>query len=581
MTAARAGAEGDAAPRGPGRRHALWLALATLALLVPFLDKPFNIDEPLFLWLGRQVLERPWDFYGFAVNWYGVVEPMHAVTKNPPLAGYLVAAAAGPFGFGERALHAVFLLPALAAVLGTYAVARRLCRHPFEAALLAATTPVFLVCASSVMCDVLALALFVWALAAWLAGIERERFSLLALAGVLATASALAKYFGASVLPLCFAWGLLARRRVGAWCLPLLASAVAIALFEAGTLAAYGTGLFSDAARYAAEGGELGKPSLLMRGVVGLSFLGGCVVACVGYAPFLWRLRILAPAAALAAAGVWLLQGTFRPMSEMEATVPPVAIALGTRLQIVVTALGGGSLLALAALDLRRRRDRGSVLLALWLGGTFVFASFLNWTNNGRSILPLAPAAAILLVRQLECRFPAPGPALAAALRVALAPALAVALAVVWADARWAHAVRDEAVRLLARHHDPADPLLFQGHWGFQYYLQAGGARALDLGRDVLQPGQRIAVATNNVARIDGSGPLALLEVTEAPEPRWLRTHSWQLGAGFYSSLYGPLPYAFGAAPPDRYTVFRVERRFRYVIEPNGATRPEELPSAR
>jgi hypothetical protein len=32
-----------------------------------------------------------------------------------------------------------------------------------------------------------------------------------------------------------------------------------------------------------------------------------------------------------------------------------------------------------------------------------------------------------------------------------------------------------------------------------------------------------------------------------------------RLGAGFYSDLYGPLPFAFGPAPPEVYRVYRVE----------------------
>jgi hypothetical protein len=42
-----------------------------------------------------------------------------------------------------------------------------------------------------------------------------------------------------------------------------------------------------------------------------------------------------------------------------------------------------------------------------------------------------------------------------------------------------------------------------------------------------------------------------------------VRTHDWRLGAGFYASVFGPLPFAFGAAPPDRYRVYRATRPFR------------------
>ena len=47
-------------------------------------------------------------------------------------------------GWSERALHLAFLLPAVAAVLGAYALARELCSRPFLAALIVALSPVFL-----------------------------------------------------------------------------------------------------------------------------------------------------------------------------------------------------------------------------------------------------------------------------------------------------------------------------------------------------------------------------------------------------------------------------------------------------
>ena len=42
----------------------------------------------------------------------------------------------------------------------------------------------------------------------------------------------------------------------------------------------------------------------------------------------------------------------------------------------------------------------------LWVIGTFLFAAFLNWTVNARSLLPLTPAVAILMTRRLEQNYP-------------------------------------------------------------------------------------------------------------------------------------------------------------------------------
>ena len=102
-------------------------ACLPLALLS---DRAFDIDEPLFLWLAEQITREPLDFFGFEVNWYGTSQPMYAVTRNPPLVGYAIAAAAAVVGWSERALHGVFLLPAAAAALGSLSIARRLAPNP-------------------------------------------------------------------------------------------------------------------------------------------------------------------------------------------------------------------------------------------------------------------------------------------------------------------------------------------------------------------------------------------------------------------------------------------------------------------
>ena len=110
------------------------MTLAVLAALGPFLAKSFNIDDPLFLWTARQIQAHPANPYGFDLNWYGYESPMWEVTKNPPLACYFLAAAAAILGWGEMALHFAFLLPAVAAILGTFRLARRLCQRPLLAA---------------------------------------------------------------------------------------------------------------------------------------------------------------------------------------------------------------------------------------------------------------------------------------------------------------------------------------------------------------------------------------------------------------------------------------------------------------
>src|SRR4051794_7022760 len=138
------------------------LTFLTLAALAGTLQKPFNIDDPLFIWVARHIQTHPANPFSFGVNWYGTEWPMAEVTKNPPLGCYYLAAAGTVAGFSELALHGAMLLPAIAVVLGTWRLARRLCPRPFLAGVLVLFSPVFLLSSTTVMCDVLMLAFWVW-----------------------------------------------------------------------------------------------------------------------------------------------------------------------------------------------------------------------------------------------------------------------------------------------------------------------------------------------------------------------------------------------------------------------------------
>src|SRR4029077_2711549 len=112
------------------------------------------------------------DPYGFKLIWNTNLVRMADVTKNPPLACYYAALIGAIGGWSEVSLHLGFLLPALTLVLGTYRLAQRFTGSPFIAAAVTLLTPGVLVSASSVMCDVLMLALWVWALIFWTEGLE-------------------------------------------------------------------------------------------------------------------------------------------------------------------------------------------------------------------------------------------------------------------------------------------------------------------------------------------------------------------------------------------------------------------------
>src|SRR5262245_14430101 len=105
-------------------RDVVLIVLLTLAVLLPFINKAFHIDDPLFIWTARQIAGSPSDPFGFTVNWFGTEAPMAEVMRNPPLGSYYLALAGALTGWSEASLHAWFLLPAIFCGVGIYALAR-------------------------------------------------------------------------------------------------------------------------------------------------------------------------------------------------------------------------------------------------------------------------------------------------------------------------------------------------------------------------------------------------------------------------------------------------------------------------
>jgi len=547
-------------------RDAFLAIVAVIAALVPFLHKAFHIDDPLFLWIAQQVSQHPTDPYGFSVNWYGSAMPVFSIMQNPPLNAYYMALAAKFLGWSELAMHGAFLIPALAAVLGTFFLAQRLSGSPLVGALLVLFTPVFLVSATTVMCDVWLLALWVWSVDCWLRGLERHSYWLLLLASLFAAAAALTKYFGASLVPLLAVYTLARERRLTSRLLFLLIPIAIIGIYEAMTKAKYGQGLFTNAMIYPWQATAKAGKQLSGQLLTGLSFTGGCLFPALFYAPFLKSRKALISGIAIFLALLplfyfWVARGLTSRTDVIAVTVEGALFAT----------IGIG-ILALAVADLIQQKTADSLLLSLWVFGTFFFATMMNWSITSRTILPMAPAVVILLIRQFKS-----SAAVAAAvtggkglpilpLRTAAAtwwpllPAALVSLLVTAADYKLADTARLASRSFQNRFRNEAGTVWFEGHWGFQYYMEHWKAKPLDRSERRIISGDVLIVPLSNT----NVSPTPPVPTTGPPEQvnypqSWLATMSPETRAGFYSSIWGPLPWIFAHTPPEHFLIFRAK----------------------
>lgn len=563
-----------------GNRGLLAAAVLTLAALAPFINKPYHIDDPVFLWTAQHIRAHPADFYGLRVNWYGYETRLCDDAKNPPLVCYYLAAASLLVGWSEPAIHGAMLLPAVGLAVGTYLLARRVGARPLVASAATMLTPVTLLSSTTVMCDVLMLCLYVWAIYLWVRGIDEKRMGLLLLASVCVGASALTKYFGATAIPLMIAYAVIRTRRVGWWMAALLVPVVMLACYEWYTKVTYDRGMITDAIRYAtrwrwnktsdavaATASNAPRREFVNMALTSLAFAGGCCATIALLVLLTARWWLLATAAIVAGAIIAVL--VLRNPFEKIMGGPEVSLRLPVRAQVVMFSVLAVVMLVGLTGYWWRHRDAQTTMLLLWMWGTLIFAGFVNWSVNGRVILPMAPAAAILAARAMDerswrsARFSAAG---------ALLFGGGLALAVCCADMSLARSSRDMALRMKRHSEIYAGQMWFQGHWGFQWYMQQLGFKPLNRTNCQIRYADVIAWPMNNTNKVKiPAEALRLVEQNEVALMPYVSTMDSNAGSGFYSDAWGPLPFAIGPVTPEKYAQFQAMTGITFQMQSASA----------
>ena len=341
---------------------------------------------------------------------------------------------------------------------------------------------------------------------------------------------------------------------------PLLIPVAMLSAYHLVTQHLYGRGLFSDAASYSFSTNDAAnilqtKSTSILNA---LAFTGGCLAVTTFLAPLLWSRKQLVLIAIIASVTGLLLLNTanlFTNYGMIEGSSKTFIMA-----QILFWAVGGVSILALTLNDVWTRRSPEAWLLCAWVIGTFLFAAAFNWTVNGRTLLPMTPAVAILVVRRMDQIHFFDGRGFRSLKAIPLVAGCLLALWVTRADFLFAKATRASAEETYRKHANGGGRFWFQGHWGFQYYMETLGAAAMDAERTLLQRGDIVATPENNT-NFAPLGPelVVLREIILVKGPRWLTTMKGEVGAGFYASSRGFLPFALGDIPPDRIVVCVVD----------------------
>ena len=137
-------------------------------------------------------------------------------------------------------------------------------------------------------------------------------------------------------------------------------------------------------------------------------------------------------------------------------------------------------------------------------------------------------------------------------------------------DTKFAEAERAFAESLETARDLPAGTRWFVGHWGFQYYMERAGARALGATDDSPRSGDLVVIsryADPHRIRQDVIDRFVLVRIVEAPS-RWpFRTLTFRVPGFFHANTarvpvpmtpFIFLPYGLSTEPLDRFHLYRV-----------------------
>lgn len=533
------------------------VTLIPIGCVLPFLTKAYHIDDPPYLWIAQHIVHHPFDFYGFSINWYGYETPVYEINQNPPLVPYFLALSGYLWGWHEIPIHLSMMGITVALVIGIYQLATLMCKSPLPATLISIFTPVFLVSSTTVMCDMMMVMGYVWAVYCWIRGVKKKQPLFTLLSAIFICISIFSKYFGISLIPLLLVYTFIGKYEKK-YLLFLFIPLIALGVYQWITYRLYGYFLVSNAAKYAIDHSLAGQSNaglskLVVKAITGLNFVGGCGLSVIFFFPLIWKKQswIGVSVIGLLSLGIITYGDFFAPLFQRNQD-----IQWGLYAQFFIYFFLGIIIIFLALLDGLTYRDDLSILLGMWIIGTIVFSTFINWTTNARSLLPLAPLLGILIVRRIHQLYPD------MCIRKFLFPLFlswAISLCVAYADNSLANAQKDAVYMIDTKWIRNSSTVWFQGHWGFQYYMQQAGAKPVDYHYPKIQNGHMLVIPLNNCnILLPETNDFQLVDRFQISIFPWLATMDPKLGAGFYGAFEDiPFPFVFGPKPPEEYLVFR------------------------
>lgn len=555
----RKGAAGkDARSRRRWIEPALVIAF-TLALTLPFIARPFHMDDAGFLELARVRQERPLEVALEDYTFFGQENEVFIDTHPPLISSYqaLVIALAG--SESETALHLSFLIFPLTAALSMYFLARRFTRYNLWASLLLMASPGVVVMSHGLMSDLPGMAMWLLSIALYLRGVERKSLATMVLCAFALTTGVFISYQVLSVIPLLLVYAYLRKELSVLTILPFvlpLSSFVSYFAWHqiiAGILPRFSYGVGEPMAWY----------SLVQKAVnVAISF-GGAVIFTGALMRVLLRTRWDFTIYATFMLPMFVSMYFQYRAGEYTAIAVILAVLFMPVGIIFIYKIYEEIINRLRTEERERLAD--NVFLLLWLSGVMFYVVFLLPYSSVRYLLPIFPPAIILFLFLVERYYGlADRTARIVLLPVTVTTAI-LSLLVAGADYELASAnerfARTDGRRLAREAGAEGGNVWFVGEFGFRYYMEQEGF--VELPEDNLVPAGDIIIQSPLADPRSFSSELGdrveLVDTIPYDGTIPLRVTNFNAKAGFYGHFWGLLPFSIATGSVEDFLVYRVE----------------------
>ncbi|MBQ08657.1 MAG: hypothetical protein CMD96_02595, partial [Gammaproteobacteria bacterium] len=526
--------------------HLAILSAVTIFLLIPFADKAFHIDDPLFLDLGKFYFDginsyylKPYYYYG--IRYENALNSSHSPLGLPPLNFIIYYLFDNP---DEKVFHLIYLIFPASVSVFTYLFFLRFSKSPFILSLLLLLTPPFIVLSSNIMTDICFYSFLMGSFIFYISGVDKKSCKLVLVSMILFSISIAISYQSIVFYPLFFLYSYLKDRNNLKYFFFMPASLLPVLFWYAYHYAIVGDlpNPFSEKLPF-----ELDRVlALKLKTVYYLSNLGLSFLSPVIFIVYGWQKRLMP---------VYLFSFAFSLILFISVNDSIFAGYSINQKIVLLASFAFGIFMILSILyqftdSIEKRPEKQDTLfLAIWF--LFFFAVCILFTPFGanRYLFPLIPPLLILLANKIKFN---------KLIYMYLLLMIVFSLRTATADYNYANSYKSFA-RDVKNKVSSVGTIWFTGEWGFRHYMTEEGYKYLTFDSKLKKNDLIIKPELNVPMDLDKRDILLNFEKDFRIDSREkLKVLSVKSNAGFYSHGFGLLPFWFDDNPLEHFEVYKV-----------------------